>query len=116
MSEYFQLERTQRMINAAADVDEDLLMGLGASASIDMRNFLASLTENIPTGDDITDDIYNAVSYAVVSRYLGTVSDYDGMRSWKAEAEDARESIRVGIQQNVRSNIITARAFGRGDV
>lgn len=116
MPEYFELERTQRMLNAAADVSEDLLNGLGASASTEMRNFLLSLTENPPTGDDINDEIYNAVSYEVVARYLATVSDYEGYRSWKAEAQSARDSIQTGINLNVRSNIITARGFGRGDV
>lgn len=75
-----------------------------------------TITDDPPSGDDITEDILNAVSYSVVSRYLGTVSDYEGQRSWKEEAKDAREMIRVGIQRNVRSNITKIRAFGRGDV
>ena len=116
MSEYFQLERTKMMINARSDISDDLIMQLGASASRDMRNYLLSLTENIPTGDAITDDIFNAVSYAVVARYLATVSDYDGYRSWKAEYDDAKESIRTAIQLAARSNIMSIRPFGRGDV
>lgn len=92
-------------------VDDSVLNDLGKGAGIRMRNWLESITENIPEGADIEDDIINAVAFDVCAKYEAIKKNYDGVRVWTNERSDARAGIETGLKRDVDESLIVIPRF-----
>lgn len=105
------LPRVKKFLEIKDNDDDSVLDDLGRGAGTRMRNWLESITENLPEGADIEDDIINAVAFDVCAKYEAIKKNYDGVRVWTNERSDARAGIETGLKRDVDESLIVIPRF-----
>ena len=111
--QFFELARAKQILEISADDTEDdaLLNQLGRGADQTFKNWILSKQDELPTDEEITDDMRNAVAFKVAARYQISKKEWDGARLWNEEYQTAIEGIRIGIDQGQEAEYLIARRY-----
>ena len=96
---FFELDRVKMILEISGNDDDALLTKLGNGAAETFKNFLLTKNDTLPFGDEITEDMRNAVAYKTATRFHLARNNYEVANAWKAEYEDVIEGIRQGLEE-----------------
>lgn len=110
---YFELDRTKRFLLIAEDdtTDDKLLNDIGKGCANRLRSHLATIVHDIPTGDAITDDMKNAVSYDACRKYKLVKRSFQSAEEFMKERDDARKGIDDMLKRNVDEQFVVVDRF-----
>ena len=108
---FYELDRLKRILNVDDTDEDELLNQLGRGADVTLKDWFLSRQDELPTEDEVTENMRNAVAYKAAARYHVVKENMDTSKFWNDEYKNALADLYLGTDKNRDKEYLLASRY-----